>query len=599
MNTFLSGLDFARARLIPGAVLIALYALVAAGAPFGDPIRVLIAVLALAFWPGTMLLRFLLVEREIEWPGRTAYGFVLGIGLASAFALTAHVLRFDYGAGTWALPLIGLLLACVRPPRAVQAPDPRGLLPWVLLAAWALLMAAVFGTLGAPLMSNTDSPDHIATLRRMIDTREVFPLDAFFVDTGLFGADPRKGLYHAWVAIVSRASHVDPVATWQILPLVLIPTFVIAIYASTYALTESRMTGVMAAVLFPLLYGGGPGGTELREAVYSTRVGEVVALLAVAALVRYVERGHVRRLGLFWATAWTAIAIHIWYSLYLAIGLGIYAVGVALARRNGTEIRRLAGAFAGLVALAGPYLVFRMRSSTGPSNVIHTEPQGLLHLTDRLFVVDPSAVWAWNGIWLVVALAAAPWLWSRRHISTGAIYLALVPAAVVAMVFNPWLVPVLEAKLGYLTMRLIWIAPVIPIVALLFVRLSEVYVRGHGRARALAGAGVVAALFLLVPSVQQAASVVLERDRLLATEEARGPEPYRDLLSFLSTHYRERRVFLSDPATSYAIPAYTGHAVSAYLDQHSSPNDPKGLERILDARDALSPYVGMDSTLAI
>ena len=42
-----------------------------------------------------------------------------------------------------------------------------------------------------------------------------------------------------------------------------------------------------------------------------------------------------------------------------------------------------------------------------------------------------------------------------------------------------------------------------------------------------------------------------------------------DALAWLRYSYPGPRVLVSDPATSYSIPAYTGHYVSAFLD-HSS-----------------------------
>jgi hypothetical protein len=102
----------------------------------------------------------------------------------------------------------------------------------------------------------------------------------------------------------------------------------------------------------------------------------------------------------------------------------------------------------------------------------------------------------------------------------------------------------------------------------------------------------------LAPAVYHAATLWTQRGALRAAETERGSAAWRDLLDELA-RWPGPRVFLSDLATNYSIPAYTGHHVSAYLDQHSTPNDPKGLERILDARDALSPYVGLGATLAI
>jgi hypothetical protein len=258
----------------------------------------------------------------------------------------------------------------------------------------------------------------------------------------------------------------------------------------------------------------------------------------------------------------------------------------------------MAAGVAGLLVVAGPYLALRALESGGSQNAIHTEPQGLLYLAPQWFVVDPRAIWSWWGIWLVVVLAAAPWFWSRRKESSGAIYLAVVPAAVVLVVLNPFVLPFVQAKLGYLTMRLIWVAPVVPAVATLFSAWGEAALRGAGRARAWGAVALGASALALAPSLYHGVTLWTERAALRAAEAERGPARWRDLLSELA-RWPGPRVFLSDPATNYSIPAYTGHQVSAYLDQHSSPNDPKGLERILDARDVLSPYVGLRRTVEI
>jgi hypothetical protein len=588
-------------RVGGGAVVVALFAAVVAGAPLPAFVRIAVAVIATTFWPGAMLLRFFLVDREVELPGRVALSFVLGLGLACALAWAAHGFRFDPGVGLVVLPLLGLVLACVRPSLPEERPEPRGLLPWALLVLWITMITVLVGSLGAPLMTDTDSPDHIATVRRIADTRQVFPTDVFFVDAGIHGADPRKGLYHAWVAMIVRGAHVDPVRAWQALPALLIPVFLFAVAAFTFALTRSRMGALVSAVLFPLIYGGGLGGTELRETVYSTRVGEIAALLAAAALVRHVEGGGVRRLALWVALGWTAIAVHLWYALYFALAFGVYGLGTLLVRRDRVLARRLGLGAAALAVLALPYLLFRAAQSYGPQNEIHTEPQGLFLLGERLFTVDPQAVWGWTGASLLVALLAAPWFWRRRHESTGAIYLALVPWAVVGIVLNPFLLPLVHGKLGYLTMRLIWIVPVVPILATVVTALGEKALRGPGpaRARAWAWGGLAAFTLWLLPQIGQAVSVVTERPRLLAQERERGVGPWADVLEFLRQDDPARRVFVSDPATSYSIPAWTGRHVVAILDQHGSPNDPRGLERILVSRDILSPFVDARRTLEL
>jgi hypothetical protein len=141
----------------------------------------------------------------------------------------------------------------------------------------------------------------------------------------------------------------------------------------------------------------------------------------------------------------------------------------------------------------------------------------------------------------------------------------------------------------------------VPILATVVTALGEKALRGPGpaRARAWAWGGLAAFTLWLLPQVGQAVSLVTERPRLLAQERERGVAPWADVLEFLRRDDPARRVFVSDPATSYSIPAWTGRHVVTLLDQHSSPNDPRALERILAARDILSPFVDARRTLEL
>ena len=58
------------------------------------------------------------------------------------------------------------------------------------------------------------------------------------------------------------------------------------------------------------------------------------------------------------------------------------------------------------------------------------------------------------------------------------------------------------------------------------------------------------------------------------------------------------RTILSDPLSSYSIPAYTKHDAIAPFNQHSSPTDPSVDERIRDVQEALNGRVGLDRTFA-
>jgi hypothetical protein len=107
-------------------------------------------------------------------------------------------------------------------------------------------------------------------------------------------------------------------------------------------------------------------------------------------------------------------------------------------------------------------------------------------------------------------------------------------------------------------------------------------------ARAGAGALLALALALLAPPVLDAVQVLRDPGQVTAGEE--DPRRWQTEFDWMARHLDPDCVVLSDPATSYLVPMMTGRYVVTLVDQHSSPNDPLGLTRILDARDALDPY---------
>jgi hypothetical protein len=140
-----------------------------------------------------------------------------------------------------------------------------------------------------------------------------------------------------------------------------------------------------------------------------------------------------------------------------------------------------------------------------------------LYLSDKWYTVDPQAIWGWNGMWLPIAVLAVPWFWSRRREGTGWIYLAAVAPFVLAIVLNPFVLPLVEAKLGYLTMRFVWVIPVIPAVAAIITAFGRTVVRGRGarrawRARARRVRSAAPA------SIGQGVTLLTERRRLFAEE---------------------------------------------------------------------------------
>jgi len=176
------------------------------------------------------------------------------------------------------------------------------------------------------------------------------------------------------------------------------------------------------------------------------------------------------------------------------------------------------------------------------------------------------------------------------------LYLLTTTLAVGVLMFLPPVVALLEPRIGYLLMRLPWLLPVGPAAAYLVARAQTAWRAGR-YAGALAPAVLLAVAFAgPVADAAQAFTRTPSPSAVLAHADMRR---WSDALAWMDRGLPEGSVVLSDPATSYSIPAFTRHWVTSLADQHSSPNDPLALVRMLDARDALDPYAPWSRTAQV
>lgn len=600
-----------RALLLAVGAGLGLQALLAAGAlgmlPTGA--RLALAFLVLILLPGGAPLAL-----GVRPPGGAwlAPGWALGFGVAwqGAMIMATRALGLPFTVLAWgsiATTALIWALALAAPPAWRRARDPApappdatpavrapGLSPGARVAvALAVAVGAWHAArLGAPLGITSDSPDHIGTIRRMVATGDAFPRDAFFRDAGDAGADPRKGLWHPEVALIARLSATDPIDAWRLLPACLLPLFVLNVAAFGHLLRGPPAAAAAAWALL-LTYGGSMGEQYLREAAFSTKVGDQLALATAVAVLADLAAPS-RRLRLAAAgLALGAVAAHVFYAIQFAMALSALGVGLLVVDRGVSErVRRLFGTGLVIAAATLPWLAWRWSQAYAPVNLIHTEPQGLMFLTDRASIVAVGVLWDWFGNLWVLFPIAAPWLWREGRANPAALYLFTTPLVVALVIFNPLLVPLLEPRLGYLLMRMVWMVPLAPLVAWIVTGLAARLRRGPGRLPA--AAGLAAVLVLHAEPLADAARVMTRPDRQAAFERDLGAGAWSDALAWMRDNLPPGTVVLTDPATAYSIPMVTGLFVTAFSDQHSSPNDPRALERILDARDALDPYATWD-----
>lgn len=562
-------------------------------------VRILMALFALVLSPG-----FAVVALGARPPGGAwlAPMWALGLGvlinaLLIGFAPGATLGGFEarWLATTLVLWVLALTNARVPSPAPALSGSPAAL---ALVLAAAALASLHAGLLGTPINIASDSPDHIGTIRRIMATGHAFPIDAFFKDAGALGVDPRKGIWHPQVALVAHLAGVDPVTAWVRMSAMIAPLFVLNAAALGFVAAGPAGAAATAWALL-LVWAGNSAWWPLRKAVFATFLNDQVALAACTALLHdlAVRRRASRVTAALLAAA--AGAIHLFAAIQLGLATVAFVAGLGLRDRAASPAVRRASATAALMLLACAVLVLpRLVALPAPRNVIHTEPQGLLLLGGGWRIVSPGVVWDWmQQLAVLFPLAWIP-LWRARR-NDVALFVLTTSVGVALVVFNPVAVAWLEPRIGYLLMRMIWMAPLAALLGLAVVSLGRAVRGASGSPRALAAAALAGLVLLLLPTAREAVSSYTDAARIRADEWAAGPARWHAAMGWMHAHLRPDDVVLSDPATSYAIPMMSGQLVATLSDQHSSPTDSLALTRILDARDALDPYATWEHTRAL
>lgn len=560
-------------------------------------VRTILAFAVLVLLPGAALLR--LVDARPPGGSWLAPGWMLplGVGWNALLVLCAVALKLPFTAlASGALVTTSVLWAlAIRRPRADTA-DAEGVagLPLMVVLLAAVLVAWHAGVIGTYITYYSDSPDHIGTIRRMIESHEAFPVDAFFRNAGESGADPRKGLWHPQVALIALLAGVDPYDAWRNLSACLSPLFVLNAAAFGFLLA-GRAGAAVAAVAFTLTYGGSLAAAPIRETVYSTKLADQLALATLTAVLADLRHRTVWSRLTAVGIGWAAVATHLFASIQFAVVFLALGVAMLLRDRSWSErVRRLTVTVVTVALPCIPFLLFRAMHSYGPQNVIHTEPQGLLFLMGDHRITSIGVLWEWTGILWVLFPVSWWFLWRFGRDNEAALTLLSTSLAVALIIFNPAAVAVLEPRIGYLLMRFVWMLPVFGLLTWLVVSLSMAVREAGSIRRVYAAGGLLIVTIIALPAVRDSVAAVASPESILERNRQDSPLRWRDALDWMRLELPRGSVVLADPATSYSIPMMTGHYVATLVDQHSSPNDPHALTRILDVRDALDPFGDWD-----
>ena len=452
---------------------------------------------------------------------------------------------------------------------------------------------------GAPIQWSTDSPAHLAAIRGVIEENRVFPRMEPYGPNGVTGPDLRFGIFHALSGLLLLLSGVKIQVLWKSLPAFFSPLLALGFFSVTRSLTGKFKTALVVAFLFPICYGG--LGETLRITGYPTRVSMLAYLVALSVLFRYV-RGQGRWLLLLVGVlVATVSSVHVYYFIEFVFVVTCFFL-VKLLISRGERFRTFvswAQIMGVSIGLSIPYLLYKFFVSYSTANQYSVENQGLLYLDGRLYILNPLVAYGWLGLTGLASLVLLPYFIKRARKSEGHAFVAAAASGTLLVIFNPLVMPIASKLLSYLAWRLMWAVPYILSIGIFVSEFSDEIRSRSPRSRILSSAGLVLVVAALLGTLSFRVSFY---KRALDGGRTSFSDDFSTMSGSFERLDREiegRKVFLSDPVTAYAIPAFTRHFVTAIPVAHSAPSDSFPVSRVRDAVDVLNPYVDRQRTIEV
>ncbi len=452
---------------------------------------------------------------------------------------------------------------------------------------------------GAYSTWSSDALDHVGTIRDIVEKGQIFPTNAYYAGDEGSGVDPRKGLFHTSLAVVSIISGIEPYWIWVWLPVLVLPVLLCSYYAFAREIFRNEIIAVIAVVLFFLCFEG-LNRTSLRTVGYPFKLAAQLQFASLMLFFRYLRTGKFKLL-LFSAILGYGIAtVHISVFFRFFVSISAFLLFMLLLKRSGkSTIKAIIKLAVLTLIISAVFLIVKYRLSYSIHNPYDRNLRHVLIFFRNFYIADPLYVLEQIGRPGILAFLITPFLY--RYSTKNDRILFLFSNMVIAplIIFNPLVVPPLgEFITTGLVRRIIRVAPYIAVLAFFIYRSAGSLIAGGSWKQRLKGIPLLAILIpVLFPYFIY--NYHYYRPAVLRGEPGKTPLRWRDTLDFLEEKIDKPSVILSDPWTSYSIPAFTRHYVTAVPVGHSSPRDAQNIAKIREVMKALNPHTDMKNTLPI
>ena len=417
---------------------------------------------AVLMLPGWVIWR-LLGPRGLPAALQIAPVFALSLVLISIVGWSAYLVGAGF-MGVKTVVIVAVALAAVSSPIALLYRRPvakEAIAPaWTLWVALAIALGAgLSGLYSGPWLSATaDSFYHLAAIRSITEHGTALPQQVFF-STKVPAPDPTSGTWHLALALVSNLSGQDPVAIWRVMTVALPPLMVLAFFGLALAITRSGIAALIGTALY-LVVGV---SFDFRDVVYPNQFGNILAWLAVAFLLRFVDNGSRRELALAALIAFAASATHPLLAPFLLAALAGAVAAAMLVRSRSWKRLAIAAAVVGAATL--PILI------ADTTTVYALAPFAPMATASPLplRVVHHPWTWVWPSNWydnpgtiLGTAFAVSlVRLWRAGEVGAGlviAVLIAIPAAALTPLFATTYSGQYLLARVSFVLHPLAWVA---------------------------------------------------------------------------------------------------------------------------------------------
>ncbi len=534
---------------------------------------------------------------------------LLSSGVTGLWALLGRTLSLPLGPWSTVLLAMSLLLlffgsiARLRNRRETRiemepAGHRFGLIALALLAF--LLMLHGGGSLG-PIH---DSLDFVAFVNESLQTGELAPDSPIYKASPDLPPDPRRGSFHSQIAAICQLTGTRPTDAWHWLPSLLVPLAVLGIGAMYRPWLGSGVAWLATALFIATTFF--TRDHFIQNLGYASRFGWICGWAALLALgqglaLRARARWSESNALLFLAAASPAILmfVHLLSGFQVLLALCCAGGAVWTWKRSDFEAHRSVWfVLIGGTVLMAPVVAWRIAQGTSVDNLLFDHLYGVVLVADGWPILHPDYLTDRFGIAGIIGAILALFLLvgSRRNRIHGFLFFST--AVPLLILFFPPIVRFVVASHAH--SMLFRVILTIPFSGTLAWCVTAALKSLRKRRPWKPAPAIVVLLAIAIGLIAQGATTrsewaVPERKR----QTYRENEALVGALQFLEQNYSTVQTVLSDPITSYAIPAYTRHDAVAPLHQHSSPFDPTVPERIRDVQEVLNGRIGLKRTLRI